>query len=343
MELQAAIDRYIQLRAAKRQPGTVRMEACELGLFLRATGNLKLATLTAKHVERYFYDPDTGRHQELSAASFNNSRARLFGFLRWCQDEGHIKSNLMREVERRKVYQKERLRLTPEQMLEAINQDMHPRDRIAVALACNTAMRVSSLTELRVGDVDLERGAIRYVNVKSQRERELPITADLDRELRRWLTWYTDQEGPLQPDWYLIPSRPRGGGHLALEPGEHGPVIPTKPASNIKRIAHRVLEGIGLDAKGEGFHTFRRSVARAVFEAGMEAGDPRAIYIVKELCDHENVETTQRYVGTSFEKEKLDEMLRGKSFLAPKVVDTAAEQADVVSMEQWRQRRVNAG
>ncbi len=344
MQLQEAIQAYTRLRAAKMRPNTVRNEACELNLFLNRTGNLRLATLTLKHVERYFYDPETG-HQELAAASFNNARARLLGFLRWCQEEGHIKGNLMRQIDRRKVYKTEKLRLTPEQMLAAIEQDMHPRDRVAVAIACNTAIRVSSIQQLRVGNIDLAQGLFHYSNVKSQRDKTLPITTDLDRELRRWFQWYEAECGPLQPDWFLVPARPRGGGFLHCEPGEHGPVIPQKPALHPGRIAQNALIKLGLDPekiKGEGFHTFRRSVARAVFEAGMDAKDPRAIYIVKELCDHENVETTQRYVGTSFEREKLDEMLKGKSFLTPKV-EESSETEQVVSLSDWKKRRGEAG
>lgn len=325
MNLSDAIDQYLTLRAVKKSAGTVRCETSELKMFLAYTGNIRVAGLTAQRVQDYFYGPQ-GRHQQVQASSFNNTRARLLGFLKWCQDEGLVKTNLMRNIDRSKVYAKDRQRLTPQQMADMIEKVVHPRDRIAIALACNTGIRASSVEGLLVKDIDLNAGTIRYVNVKLRRERVLPITADLDRELRRWFVAYAELCGPLEQDWYLVPARPRGGWH--------DEVIPTKPAGRIVRIAHAALAGIGVDEKGEGMHTFRRSAGRAVFETAIADGDPRAIYLTQAFLDHADPAQTMVYVGTNLEQQKLNDMLRGKDFLTT-TVDNGAE-SNVIQVQFGR-------
>lgn len=326
MNLSEAITEYLRLRKNRLAASTYRDIQSELRQFLTTVGDRKVANLTVDHLENYFYG-DTGRATTVQAATFNNCRANVLGFTRWLMDEGHTRQDLMRRIQRKKAYQRERQRLTPQQMQAAIDSCAHPRDRVAIAIACNTGMRASSAQVLRVKDVDLDRGEIQYINVKLRRERTLPITADLDQELRTWFAWYQQECGPLQDDWYLIPARPRGG---------RGPckVVPDKPAARARRIAHNALQGAGVDATGEGFHTFRRSAARAVFESALEAGDPRAIHITQAFLDHADAAMTARYIGTSHERQKLDDLLRGKKFINK----TPEETANVVVVDFTRRR-----
>lgn len=327
MYLSDAIDQYVTLRSAKRSAGTVRCETGELKLFLAYVGNIRMQTLTAGKVTDYFYAPD-GRHQQVSPASFNNVRARLLGFVKWSQDEGLVKTNLMRNIDRVKTYERDRQRLTPQQMVDMIENVVHPRDRVAIALACNTGIRASSVQALRVKDIDLQAGAIRYVNVKLGRERVLPITADLHRELVRWFAWYQDCCGPLNGEWFLVPARPRGGGD--------GEVVPSRAAGRIIRIAHRALAGVEMDGKGEGMHTFRRSAGRAVFETAIAAGDPRAIYLTQAFLDHANPAQTMVYVGTNLEQQKLNDMLKGKDFLSTPCED--GNTSNVINVDFGRRK-----
>jgi integrase len=333
MYLSDAIDEYLQHRYAKKEEGTARCDKGELKMFLARTGNIQLKHLTVKHVNRYFYGDEAGqggRNTEVAPASFNNSRARLLGFMKWAQHRGYVRGTLMGDIERARAYEKQRVRLTPEQMAEAIEKAIHPRDRIAVAVGCNTGLRVSSLVQLRIGDIDLTAGKIKYVNVKLKRERFIPITADLDRELRRWFAWYEGYCGPLQDDWFLVPARPRGGGQDGIE------VIPTQAAAKVLRVAHRVLKELGVDQKGEGFHTFRRSVGRAVYEQALSENNPRAVHVAQALLDHSSVVVTQRYLGTDFDQEALHEQLRGKSFLAR---DEVSDDNVVVKVDFGRRSR----
>lgn len=356
MNLSDAIDQFVLLRRHKLQAGTVRQDEGELRTFLAFVGNIRVQALTAEHLEDYFYGPK-GRVNQVQESTFNTVRGRIINFTRWLADEGLVKQNLMRRVDRRKIPQSLRQRLTAEQMLEALELAKYPRDRVAIAIGCNTGMRISSIAKLKVEDLDLDAGFLAYWNVKARRQLEMPITMDLDRELRRWLIFYATECGPLldpkakhryglQEDWFLVPARYRFGlvrdelGRIMQHPDGGGfSLKPTAQLTKGSRIVHAVLEPMGLDRKGEGFHTFRRSSARVVYEQALKAGDPRAIHIAQAYLDHTDASVTQKYIGTNFEKQKLEEIMRGKSFLSP----PPAEAENVISLADRRKNKGTAG
>jgi integrase len=163
----------------------------------------------------------------------------------------------------------------------------------------------------------------------------LPISLDLDRELRLWLEAYQEACGPLRDDWFLTPARHRG-----LDG-------PTREVSKLKpnqqmiyhtalRIVHQGLARIGMDEKGAGTHTLRRSTGRAVFDAAVEDGDARAIHIARELLGHKNVAMTEVYIGTNVEKQRLNDTMRGQAFLSRR---SGTTDSNVVSLADARRRK----
>lgn len=338
MNLSDSIDTFILLQRAKHSPATVKLYESNLRQFLASVGNIRTKDVTHHHMVDFFYGPK-GVAARSQPVTLNGVRARLLVYVKWARDEGHITQDVMRQVDRAKVFKKERQRLTPDQMLAAIEACRYPRDRIALAIACNTGIRVGSLIDLRVGDVDLAAGTLKYTNFKSKRERLLPITKELDTELRRWLKRYQEDVGPLRPQWYLVPSQWRHGwakGANGRQQGDFYGFVPDRPIGRPWAIVHRALKEIGLDGDREGFHTFRRSAGRAVFETALHAGDPRALHLAQAFLDHEQASTTQIYIGQSHEREKLDEIMRGKAFLTR---GQEARSANVVNLNERRAKR----
>lgn len=342
MNLSDAIDRYIQVRQAKCAKSTSRCDANNLRHMLAHIGNVKMRDLNRDMMIDYFYGPKGRinhivRGKPLESSTFNAERGRIAAFLLWCVDEGYMSSTPLRGVERRRVGTRERLRLTPEQMIELIERTEYPRDRALIALGCNTGLRAHALSALRVGDVDLDRGYIRSYSSKTDNHKLHPITLELDRELRAWLTYYAKECGPLQPHWYLTPARWRLGRAAPLG-GFDGTLTvlrPECPVGRPIRVVHQALERIGLDSEGAGFHTLRRSSARAVFDQAVADGDARAIHIAREFLDHSSVVLTEGYIGTNAEKQRLEETLRGKAFLTKRV----SESTSVVNLADHRRKR----
>lgn len=342
MNLSDAIDRYLDVRRAKCAKSTSRCDANNLRHMLAHIGNVKMRDLSRDHMFDYFYGSKgrinhVVRGVPLAASTFNAERGRIAAFLNWAVDEGYMQVSPLRGVERRRVGTRERLRLSPEQMIDLIERTEYPRDRMLLSLGCNTGLRAHALAALRVGDVDLDRGYIRSYSSKTDNHKLHPITLELDRELRTWLTYYQNECGPLDPGWYLTPARWRLG-RAAPVGGFEGSVTvlrPTEPVGRPIRVVHQALERIGLDSEGAGFHTLRRSSGRAVFEAAVADGDARAIHVAREFLDHSNAAMTELYIGTNHEKQRLEETLKGRAFLTRKAPDTTK----VISLDEMRRRK----
>ncbi|WP_330241995.1 tyrosine-type recombinase/integrase [Streptomyces sp. NBC_00525] len=186
-----------------------------------------------------------------------------------------------------------------------------------VAVAMNTALRLSDIVKIEIGHIDLAKGELAVWSQKTQRFNTWPITADLDRELRDYMTWYTATTGVTFADAgrFLFPgwgtTRVVGGFAATPEPSRH-----TSPTWANVHI-HRLFEACGIAVEsGEAWHTIRRSVARIYFDTlREEVSYDHALRQVSVLLDHANSATTERYLGTRAEKEAVDRSLKGKRLI----------------------------
>lgn len=306
MDLRIARAHYRDwLRNAGRSENSVRSAVQALS-YVDETRDIR--TIDLQFLERMLSDRD------LAPASYNRYRAVWINFFDWCVQRGYRGGNPARELAARKVIEQPNLILTPDQMLGMIT-DANPVERIALALGMNTALRAGDVSALRVGDVDLNSLTLRTKIQKTGGYDEKPITAQLRCELERWMHVYRKyaveiSNGRLFPeaDWYLVPSYTISGPRLWPRPGS--------PMTHLHRLVQRALERQGLPTAGEGFHTLRRSAARALFEKLRTEGNyDHALLVVKEFLNHKSVEQTQRYLGINHERQIRDDLLRGKDFL----------------------------
>lgn len=314
--LSDALAQYLQIRSAHVAPSTLANDQALLRKFCREVGDPQTHLLTAQHVELWF----VGEAARQKASSYNKVRTRVRGFLDFCTRRGWLTSDPLAEVRTRRVPQADRLRLSRAQIRALIECTDNPRDRAMLATACNTGLRASDLVALRVRDVDLDAGVICVVIKKTGDVDRLPITSDLDSELRSWLTWYSERlsllDKVLEPESLLFPAlgynNVRHGRkiHLYGDPQVH------RPLAHPARVVQRALERIDIHVvTGEGFHTLRRSVGRLVFEQASESGHDAALRLTAALLGHKSTQTTEGYIGVSADRRKRDELLKGKSFL----------------------------
>lgn len=184
----------------------------------------------------------------------------------------------------------------------------------------NTALRAGDIATLTVGAVNLGSNTLHAWVEKTDQEEILPITAELHTELVRWLRHYAAamkvQYADVPNGWTLAPPmqylgvnvwRPELGGASTYCTGRH--------YRHPEQIVQRALARLGHETKGEGFHTLRRSAARALFDLAAADGVGDPIRIPQSLLGHKNRSTTEGYLGITHEKRLRDGMMRGKSFL----------------------------
>lgn len=319
--LQDALDEYFTTRL-HTATNTQINDRSVLNGFVRFFGDMQVGHLTPQHVEQYFLGPGGAIHR-YNARSYNKVRQRVAGFLAFCAARGYNRAPLLGNVHARKVMQQDRLRLTPDQMVQMLEATDDPRDRGMLAVAINTGLRASEITALRVGDVSLASGSLHVVITKSGFEDHMPVTSELDQELRDWLTAYAGQmRGPLQAEHFLFPAKYGPRFHRIAFPTDAatprpGGLRPDARLTHPAVVVQRALRRIGIEVgPGEGFHTLRRSAAVAFFTTMTDRGHDESLRQTSFFLHHSSVQTTELYLGLQHERIKRDEALRGKPFLS---------------------------
>lgn len=345
--LSEAIDEYLAIQQARtgtdghRGNNTAAADNNVLRMFLRMSGDRVLTNLTARHVEDWFYGPGGIRDHHkvetkragkkrisppVSEATHNHYRSRLKMFFKWCVQRDYMRADVMSHTSALKVPRMSRQRPSAVTLLALLEATTNGRDRCYLAVAMNTAMRSSDIRALRVKDIDLEDGWIYSTIRKTGDADDKPISADMDRELRTWLTAYAQDLGrPLRDEDYLFPRR-RGGLINHYETAEDGTRFPVRspyvwvPEVYVKDthlIIQKAMKSLGMPTYKEGTHTVRRAVARAYFDwVAAEKGDQAALRETAAFLNHSSTATTEIYLGMTPEKERRDRRLKGNPFLS---------------------------
>ncbi|AHE97007.1 tyrosine recombinase XerC [Thioalkalivibrio paradoxus] len=149
------------------------------------------------------------------------------------------------------------------------------RDRAMLELFYSSGLRLSELTGLDLGGLDLDTGLVRVLG-KGRRERTVPVGRAARAVLREWLAVRADWAGPDQPALF-VSQRGRRLGNRAVQ----------------HRLAQAGLRA-GLPERLHP-HRLRHAFASHLLES---SGDLRA---VQELLGHADLATTQIYTHLDFQ------------------------------------------
>jgi integrase len=157
------------------------------------------------------------------------------------------------------------------------------RDLALFNLAIDSKLRASDLVRLKVEDVcsgPLVRDRAIVTQLKTGRPVQFEITEVTRQSVERLLAIQLATE-----DGYLFRSRAHGRPHIS--------------ARQYARIVHRWIRNIGLDDRGFGTHSLRRTKVAQLYR---KTGNLRAVQL---LLGHAKIETTVRYLGV-----EVDDALR---------------------------------
>lgn len=318
VQLSEAIEDYLRFRRSMDlSKNTVKQDESTLRQFMAEVGNIWVHAISDVHVERYFTEGAKTRQPQTQ----RNDHTRLQVFFEWARQTKRMPRDNDPLFGRRKPRQvkKERRRVPVAKfnaLLDAA-EERDPRDRVAIALLLYTLGRDGEISGIRMRDVDLGAGYI-HVRVHKTKEEDLvPICAELDTELRRWLKFYTEQVGHLEPGYFVVPSRrtsPIFDNGVIVGAVTHS-YLPDKEVPELAKIAKPALTRIGFpvdNGEREGAHTIRRSGARALADQLMIGGYDRALRIVQSMLHHASLSTTERYVGLTADKRTRDDIIKGQ-------------------------------
>jgi integrase len=327
--LSEAIEEFMAYRkSAGFAANTLLINQRGLSKFLSLVGNVQVRHLEARHGEQFQaalmangYKPNT----------VNSYLTSLAAFVKWLRSRRYLgaRSDVMANVRMVRGMVEPRQRIEVDDFEALLDSCETAHERIVCALGLYLFLRASEIAGIRLRDVNLDRGEVTIHVMKTKVVDVMPISYELDRELRRWLTWYAqDIEGPLKSDYWLVPSRRRppmandgsgpGGGYMVRR--ERGNCLPMVKGKRMHRYVQRALENFGMDLRGEdgkslmeGCHTLRRSGARALFDDLVERGGYDGVLRhVSAILHHSSTLMTERYLGLDVDVKKRNDLIRGK-------------------------------
>lgn len=319
----AALSQYMDhLQASGLKPNTIKNRTQVLRKATIVWGNKPVKRLNASDMDAllaaYDWSPRT--------RNLYISNLRLF--FRWMRRVRMVPRDFDPTVNLSnvRVPRTSRMRVPVEQFPALLDAAKHPRDRAVVALGLFLFLRGSELRTLQIQDVNFTDATVHIYRHKTQDEDTLPMCQELQEELSKYLSWYRQDQGDLQPNWFLVPAKFSQkftwvDGQRVLLDGPT-PLRPERPMSHPYRPAKRALDALDLDAPGEGEHTLRRSGARAWFNTLRAEGHSGALMRVSSMLGHSDTRITEHYIGVDSERVERNNILSGNRMFPTNVRDT---------------------
>jgi integrase len=317
--LQHAINNYIVRRkAAGFAANTIKNDASILWRFDWFLNSPDLEDITETDVMTFISQVGI----DMQPSSLNQIQNKLSVFFKFCQEMGYAPMDWrpMGMTRKRKVLTKERRRIPLADFGKFLNCAENPRDRIVLAIGLYLFLRQSELVALKLKHLDMPERQVTVTIFKTKDSDVMPICSELHMELKRWLAYYKEQVGALDPEMYLCP--PFSTRDLVLSPYQQM----TRPT----RITHRAMEKYGWplsDQKGEGIHTLRRSGARALFDELDSQTIDGALRVVQSHLHHKSSVMTEKYLGITADRVKRDRLLRGEIMFPSQHIEEVAYEA----------------
>jgi len=286
-----------------------------------------LHLITDADMDTYCFGPE-GIRRGIGSVSFNRYRSVLKVFFEYCLLMRWIDRNPMDAVPRARADTPVApLMLSAIELTQLLEHAETPMERIALSVGMNTGLRSNDVRHLTVFDANMATGELQTEIRKTHKLDIKPITMELHAELMRWFEAYAryaglDNVADLPGDWLLIPSyhyTPRAIGKGRVDRGEPCVILrPHQVTTKPWRLVQRPLARMGFPTYGTGFHTLRRSSARALFEllrAEDDGGRDHALMVVKAFLNHAHTSQTEHYLRLDQERTIRDTLMRDRSFL----------------------------
>lgn len=162
--------------------------------------------------------------------------------------------------------------LSKEEMKRIIDMMVNPNHKLILEFLYATGIRVSELVNMKVGDLDLDRGLCYVRQGKGRKDRITIISKKLSRELSAVI-------GNKRLEEYLFTTVSNNRYNIRT----------------IQKIVSHASDRAGIN-KIVSAHTFRHSFATHLLEAGTD------IRYIQKLLGHKRLETTQIYTRVSIQK-----------------------------------------
>jgi integrase/recombinase XerD len=285
-------ERYLEwLRTQNYSERTVENREMYLGLFeqwCEERGITRPAEVTKPILERYQRHLYHWRKPDGAPLSFRSQYSRLTpvrAYFKWLTRQNVLLYNPASELELPKLEQRLPRYVLTAQEAEAVlaqadlTDPIGLRDRAILELLYATGMRRMELANLRVFDLDVERGTLMVRQGKGKKDRMLPMG-------ERAAAWIEKYRADVRPQ--LVAAL--DDGHLFLTAEGLG-FTPNRLTQLVREYVERAETG-----KRGACHLFRHTMATLMLEHGAD------IRFIQQMLGHVKLSTTEIYTQVSIRK-----------------------------------------
>ena len=292
--LAALMEKHLEaLRVLNYSEYTVKNRRVHLGFFLAwchdrgITGPTEVTRPILEHYQRYLFHY---RQKNGNPLSFRSQHTRLVPirvWFRWLARQHHILHNPASELELPRLEHrlpKSVLSVAEiEQVLAQpdIRDPLGLRDRALMETLYSTGMRRRELANLKLYDLDTERGTVTIRQGKGKKDRMIPIG-------ERAAAWM---------EKYIREARPK----LVVEPDDHTVFLSNAGEpfclDHLSDLVREHVDAANIGKRGA-CHMFRHVMATLMLDNGAD------IRYIQEMLGHADLKTTQIYTQVSIRQLK---------------------------------------
>lgn len=302
MKLNIASQAYLAHRRNGWSESTVKNDAKCLRKLQAHIGDVNVAKISPEMMDEFL----SSKPMNPSPGTYNLYFSGLRNFFKWCRQRKYMPIDHDPLVGQRIKPKPEvqQLRIPMEKFPSLLAEAKKPRDRMIICIGLYLMVRESEARSIQLKHINLTESWIQVTVHKdpSKKIDHMPISPELDAELRTYLTWYAQQHGKLEDDWYLIPQ------YRFTNRWQEQEMNPTQGLGpgGMARPIQRIVASLGYPTRRVGMHTLRRSAAAAVFLEKKRLGYDGALRQVAAWLHHKNQRTSEIYLGMDIDRNQRD-------------------------------------
>lgn len=212
--------------------------------------------------------------QHISVNSVDNARKFIKPFFKWLYENDYINKDIFINIRPIKRIDKQKEFLTNEEITKV--RDASRDDTRSLALIdflLSTGIRVSECSNLKISDVDFEKGEVNIYATKTNEWRKVYLDSNALKHLQDYLNTRTDTS-----PYLFVNSK-----------CSHGGEITQMSKASIEKIIHQCCKKAEIK-KHCTVHIFRKTLATRLYKRGMD------ITVIARILGHRSVTTTENII-----------------------------------------------
>lgn len=220
--------------------------------------------INGENIEYYFAIKMT--KGEWSASYTNTIRMYLLSFFTYLTNHDYIAKNPMRSIELIKSDNKKKEILNGKEIVEIQDACKNEKELALVDLLLSTGVRVSEVVNIKISDIDFDKGIVNIYGVKTRTWRSVYLNNDATKHIQDYLNTRTDMIDIL--------------------------FLSTRKTKTSKNKIQSILKDIGERIKSRKHftvHLFRKTFATLLFRKGIDLPS------VSKLLGHKDCSVTEKH------------------------------------------------